>query len=27
VETGEDKEKDLVTVTPPDLKRYAAKLA
>jgi hypothetical protein len=27
VETGEDMEKDIVTVTPPDLKRYAAKLA
>jgi hypothetical protein len=27
VETGEDMEKDLVTVTLPDLKRYAAKLA
>ena len=27
VETGEDMEKDLVTVTLPDLKRYASKLA
>ena len=26
VETGEDMEKDLVTVTAPDLKRYAAQL-
>ena len=26
VETGEDMEKDLVTVTLPDLQRYAAKL-
>ena len=27
VESGEDMEKDLVTVTPPDLMRYAAELA
>jgi len=27
VETGEDMEKDLVTVTPADLKRYAAEIA
>jgi hypothetical protein len=27
VETGEDMEKDLVTVQPADLKRYAAELA
>ena len=27
VETGEDMEKDLVTVTPGDLKRYAGELA
>jgi hypothetical protein len=27
VETGEDMEKDLVTLTLPDLKRYAAQVA
>jgi len=27
VETGEDMEKELVTVTPADLKRYAAEIA